>query len=165
VGLPLLHEAGGGRGKQRRAQGARYIGPPPHETGSEAFATAQKWLNHYLCESDANYLRKQLELVQSAADFSPQEFSIPLLLPALVAMDLPRQGYHMPLPFFIIQGEEAHITPTELAAEYFRRIRAPLKRMVLLKRAGHLAYATNRKEFLDAHVKHVRPTAAEPAGL
>jgi hypothetical protein len=51
-----------------------------------------------LSESDANYLRKQLELVQSAPDFSPQDvqdwiaggqLSIALLLLALVAMDLP----------------------------------------------------------------------------
>jgi proline iminopeptidase len=146
----------------------REIGPPPHEFGPKFF-TAQKWLNYYLADSDTKYLQKQLEIVTSAPNFSPQDvqdwiaggqFTIPLLFPTLVAIDLPAtQGYDMPVPFCLIQGQEDHITPTSIAQDYFRKIRAPRKKMVLVKDAGHFAYVTNREEFLVALVKYVRPLA------
>lgn len=146
----------------------REIGPPPYGMGSKSFFTAHKWTNHYLCNSDTKYLQKQLDMVRSAPGFSPQDvrdwiaggqFSIPLLFRNL-AIDLPAtQGYKMPVPFFIIQGREDHITPTELAEQYFRRIHAPRKKMVLINGAGHFAYATDREEFLTFLVRYARPLA------
>jgi proline iminopeptidase len=155
-------------GNQDALRELREIGPPPHEFGPKFF-TAQKWLSHYLADSDTKYLQKQVEIVTAAPNFSPQDvqdwlaggqFSIPLLLPTLAAIDLPAtEGYDMPVPFYIIQGQEDHITPTSVAQSYFRKIRAPRKKMVLIKNAGHFAYVTNREEFLAALVKDVRPLA------
>lgn len=155
-------------GNQDALRELREIGPPPYEWGPKFF-TAQKWLNHYLAPSDAEHLRKQMDIVRTAQNFSPQDvqdwiaggqFTIPLLFSTLTAIDLPAtEGYDMRVPFYIIQGQEDHITPTSVAQDYFRKIRAPRKKMVLIKHAGHFAYATNPGEFLAALVKYVRPQA------
>jgi proline iminopeptidase len=58
-----------------------------------------------------------------------------------------------------LQGAEDHVTATQLAENYFRKIRTPRKKMVLIKNAGHFAYATNQEEFLAALVKYLRPIA------
>jgi pimeloyl-ACP methyl ester carboxylesterase len=142
------------------------IGPPPYEIGPKFF-TAHKWLNRYLPASDTKYIQQQMDIIRSAPNFSSQDvqdwsngedFSGRQLYSIEVAEDLSATlGYEMPVPFFVIQGEEDHITPTEVAQRYFHRIHAPLKKMVLIKGAGHFAYATNREEFLAALVKYVRP--------
>ena len=44
----------------------------------------------------------------------------------------------MRVPFYIIQGQEDHITPTSVAQDYFRKIRAPRKKNgPHCKHAGH----------------------------
>ncbi|HXJ18301.1 MAG TPA: alpha/beta hydrolase, partial [Candidatus Polarisedimenticolia bacterium] len=131
------------------------------------FFTAHKWLNRYLPASDTKYIQQQMDIIRSAPNFSSQDvqdwsngedFSGRQLYSIEVAEDLSATlGYEMPVPFFVIQGEEDHIAPTEVAQRYFHRIHAPLKKMVLIKGAGHFAYATNREEFLAALVKYVRP--------
>ena len=142
------------------------IGPPPYEIGPKFF-TARKWLNRYLPASDTKYIQQQMDIIRSAPNFSTQDvqdwtngedFSGRQLYSTEVAADLPATlGYEMAVPFFLIQGEEDHIAPTEVAQRYFDRIRAPVKKMVLLKGAGHFAYATNPEEFLAALVEYVRP--------
>jgi pimeloyl-ACP methyl ester carboxylesterase len=137
--------------------------------GGPKFLLARKWLNRYLADADVKYLQSQSQMVRSAPDFSSQDFqdwiaglqfSMDLLYPAVATMDLPKTaGNGMPVPFFIIQGEEDHITPTDAAAEYFRAIHAPRKEMSLIKGAGHFAYATHQKEFLADLVQYITPLA------
>jgi len=144
----------------------REIGPPPYEFGPKFF-TSRKWLNRYLPASDTKYLEKLMDIVRAAPGYSSQDvqdwiagwqFATPLLFPTLAAIDLPAtQGYNMPVPFYIFQGQEDHITPASLARDCFRKIRAPRKKMVPIKNAGHFAYVTNREEFLTGLVKYVRP--------
>jgi len=144
------------------------IGPPPYEWGPK-FLLARKWLNRYLADADVKYLQSQSQMVRSAPDFSSQDFqdwiaglqfSMDLLYPTVATMDLPKTaGNSMPVPFFVIQGEEDHITPTNAAAGYFRAIHAPKKGMLVIKGAGHFAYATHQKEFLTDLVQYVTPLA------
>ena len=146
------------------------IGPPPYPFGSPGFFTEQKWFRRYTPDADAKFLQKQFEIVRSAPNLSQQDvqdwlagsqFSIPLLVPVLFAIDLPKtQGYDMPVPFFVIQGENDYFASTEAAKRYFKRIHAPRKKMVIIPGAGHFAYATNSEEFEAALVKYVRPLAA-----
>lgn len=152
----------------------RDIGPPPYEIGPKFF-TSRKWFSRYLAGSDTKYIQSQMDLVRSAPDFSAQDvqdwvdgqnFSGRTLWSTMVASDLPATlGYDMPLPFFIIQGQDDHIAPTTLAVDYFRKIRAPVKKMVLIKGAGHFAYATNREEFLAALIDFVRPLAVRATAI
>jgi pimeloyl-ACP methyl ester carboxylesterase len=68
-------------------------------------------------------------------------------------------GPKFAIPFFIINGEWDHITPSDLAKPYFDSIQAPVKQFVLLKGAGHSAVLTEPEVFLHELVTHVRPLA------
>jgi pimeloyl-ACP methyl ester carboxylesterase len=159
-------------GNQEALRDLREIGPPPYRIGPKFF-TLQKLDDLYALPVDAQYLQKMMETVRTAPNYSSQDvqdwmggrqFSMELMVPDMTAMDLPAtQGYEMPIPFFIIQGEEDHITPTIVVEDYFEKIRAPRKELVLIKGAGHFAYATNGDEFLALLLKSVG-TPAEPTG-
>jgi pimeloyl-ACP methyl ester carboxylesterase len=66
-------------------------------------------------------------------------------------------GTDYSLPFFIINGSEDHVTPTDLARRYFDTIRAPEKQFVALGGAGHSAVLTEPDLFLGELVRRVRP--------
>jgi len=70
-------------------------------------------------------------------------------------------GTDFRLPFFIINGELDHITPTDLARRYFDTIRAPEKQFVVLDGAGHSAVLTKPNVFLRELVARVRPAALQ----
>jgi proline iminopeptidase len=160
-----------GEGNKDALRDLHEIGPPPYEMGPKFF-TLQKWNDQYLPQVDTQYFQKMIATVRAAPNFSPQDvqdwiggrqFSMQSLAPVMTAIDLPAtQGYDMPVPFFIIQGQEDRITPTTPVEDYFHKIRAPRKEIALIQSAGHFAYATNSEEFLADVVKYVG-TLAEPA--
>lgn len=80
--------------------------------------------------------------------------------------DARRLGTDYPLPFFIINGADDHITPTSLAKDYFNSIHAPEKQFVALSGAGHSAVLTEPEVFLHELLTRVRPVAlrAEAGG-
>lgn len=61
--------------------------------------------------------------------------------------------FQVPMVFF--QGEDDLNTPTALVREYKARIRAPLKRLVLIPGADHMAIVFHDRllELLDTHVR------------
>jgi pimeloyl-ACP methyl ester carboxylesterase len=63
------------------------------------------------------------------------------------------------LPFFIFNGEDDNITPTDQAKKYFDAIEAPHKEFVALKGGGHSSVLTMPDVFLRELVKRVRPVA------
>lgn len=62
-------------------------------------------------------------------------------------------------PFFVIVGSHDVMTPTSLAVDYFHRVQAPYKKLVLIPHAGHFAFMTSPNAFLRALVHAVRPVA------
>jgi pimeloyl-ACP methyl ester carboxylesterase len=52
-------------------------------------------------------------------------------------------------------------TPTSVAAAYFDVVRAPEKKLILIKHAGHFALVTHCNEFLAALIRDVRPIAVK----
>jgi len=156
-------------GNQDALRDLREIGPPPYGIGPKFFIL-QKLDDLYVLPVDTQYLQKMMETVRTTPNYSSQDvqdwmggrqFSMQLMAPIVAAMDLPAtQGYEMPVPFLIIQGEEDHITPTSAVEDYFEKIRAPRKELVLIKGAGHFAYATNGDEFRA----HLLKSVGTPAG-
>jgi pimeloyl-ACP methyl ester carboxylesterase len=73
-------------------------------------------------------------------------------------------GTDLRLPFFIINGELDHVTPTDLARRYFDKVHAPVKQFVVLNGAGHSAVLTEPDVFLHELVTRVRPSAMRAAG-
>jgi pimeloyl-ACP methyl ester carboxylesterase len=78
--------------------------------------------------------------------------------------DARKFGTDLRLPFFIINGELDHVTPTDLAKRYFDKVHAPQKQFVVLEGAGHSAVITKPDVFLRELVTRVRPVAIRAAG-
>ena len=79
----------------------------------------------------------------------------------MLGTELPTKARTIKVPFFVIQGKEDMATPTSVAVEYFKVVRAPKKKLILIDHAGHFALVTHREEFLAALVRYVRPIAVE----
>jgi len=86
-------------------------------------------------------------------------FSGRSLLPDQIAEDLTATATKVDTAFFLIQGAGDVITPTELAIDYYERVKAPYKKLVLIRNAGHFAFLTDPDAFLSALVRTVRPVA------
>jgi pimeloyl-ACP methyl ester carboxylesterase len=80
-------------------------------------------------------------------------------LSAMLATELPATANTLKVPFFVIQGKEDMATPTSVAVKYFKVVKAPQKKLILIEHAGHFALVTHREEFLAALVRYVRPVA------
>jgi len=86
-------------------------------------------------------------------------FSADRLLPEQVKSDLPAQAGEIHTAFFVIQGQDDIVTPTSAAVDYFERVKAPKKELVLIPGAGHFAFMTAPDAFLAALTNKVRPLA------
>jgi pimeloyl-ACP methyl ester carboxylesterase len=87
------------------------------------------------------------------------QFSVDHALPDQMRLDLPKTASSIDTAFFIIQGQDDIMTPTAAAVDYFKRVTAPKKELVLIPAAGHFAFMTAPAAFLAALVNKVRPVA------
>lgn len=87
------------------------------------------------------------------------EFSAKQVLPDQMAADLPASAHRIDTAFFVIQGGEDVITPTQAAIDYVRKVKSPHKELILIPNAGHFAFMTHPGEFLAALTGKVRPVA------
>jgi pimeloyl-ACP methyl ester carboxylesterase len=138
---------------------------PP--TNFAKYSVLRGWLNHYLPASDQAYLALQRRFIGAppfptsgdvGAWVAGGEFSIPRLLPAILSADLPALGYAMPIPYFVVEGRDDHITPVEAASDYASHIRAPAKGLDLID-GGHFAVFTNPRQFVRVLTAKVRRLA------
>jgi pimeloyl-ACP methyl ester carboxylesterase len=65
-------------------------------------------------------------------------------------------GYTLPVPVFVIQGKDDHISPTEVARDYIAKVHAPAKGFVEID-GGHFACLTNPDAFKAALHRYVSP--------
>jgi len=87
------------------------------------------------------------------------DFSAAHVLPDQMASDLPETAGKLDTAIFVIQGEDDVITPSKAAVDYFDRIEAPKKELILIPDAGHFAFMTAPAAFLAALTDKVRPVA------
>jgi len=76
-----------------------------------------------------------------------------------IAADLPKTACDIHTAYFVIQGQDDVITPTQAAVDYFGCIKAPKKELILIPNAGHFAFMTASDQFLEALTTKVRPVA------
>lgn len=86
------------------------------------------------------------------------QFSAARALPDQMRTDLPATAKTFAVPFFVIQGRDDVMTPTQAAVDYFNGVTAPTKQLVVIPDAGHFAFMTSQA-FLAALVDTVRPVA------
>lgn len=92
------------------------------------------------------------------------QFSVEHALPDQMKLDLAKTASKVGTAFFIIQGQNDVMTPTRAAVDYFNKVAAPQKELVLIPDAGHFAFMTAPVAFLAALTEKVRPVAVANGG-
>jgi pimeloyl-ACP methyl ester carboxylesterase len=84
-------------------------------------------------------------------------FTSDVLVPKIIGKEvIDMVGFDIPLPFVVIQGRDDRIAPTDVARDYFEKVKAPDKSFTEI-RGGHFAVYTNQEEFLTALMRQVLP--------
>ncbi len=93
-----------------------------------------------------------------AAFVAGGEFTGPKLWPKITTFDARTLRFDAKLPFFVIQGREDHITPSEPAQRFVEALPSQTKAFIPID-GGHFACFTNPAQFVGALVKYVKPLA------
>lgn len=116
----------------------------------------QAWLQHLRAQApqlDASHPEDFKNLNDG------MEFSGERVLPDQMAANLLKTACHIRTAFFVIEGEEDVLTPTQAAIDYFKRVKAPKKDLILVPNQGHFAWMTSPDKFLQLLTSKVRPVA------
>jgi pimeloyl-ACP methyl ester carboxylesterase len=116
----------------------------------------QEWLQHLRSQA-AELEAREPEQFKNLED--GMQFTGEHVIPDQIATDLPKTACDIHTAYFVIQGQEDVITPTQAAIEYFKCIKAPKKVLILIPSAGHFAFMTASDKFLEALTGKVRPVA------
>jgi pimeloyl-ACP methyl ester carboxylesterase len=122
---------------------------------------------YVMAPSDSEYLKIQADFVGPqptptqgpvAAWVAGNTFSFSKLWPVISSFDARKLGLDIPVPSFVIQGRDDHVTPFEAAQSYVADIRAPRKGFIPIP-GGHFACFTSPKAFVEALRQYVLPLA------
>lgn len=148
------------------------IGRPDPANATQYF-TFSKSLRTAMAPADQDWLKSMRARLPTLKASDPaelqhlidgMEFSARQLLPDQMATDLPATAIKIDTAFFIVQGQDDVVTPTSTAIDYFDRVRAPAKELVLIPDAGHFAFMTASDAFLSELTEKVRPAAIKRGG-
>jgi pimeloyl-ACP methyl ester carboxylesterase len=135
------------------------VGPPPYPD------SPKKWVWIRWANALDPMPPRQTQTIRTAAENAPAylaagvDFSQGLMWDSIMSDDLPKLGLDFKVPIFFIQGAQDDLSVTALGHQYWRSIRAPEKKFIVLPGAGHLAIFRARAAFLRQLVKWVRPVA------
>jgi pimeloyl-ACP methyl ester carboxylesterase len=118
-------------------------------------ASDREWLEHLRSQA-AELKAREPEQFKNLED--GMEFTGEHVLPDQLATNLPKIACDIDTAYFIIQGQDDIVTPTQAAVDYFRCI-SPNKELILIPNAGHFAFMTASDRFLEALTSKVRPVA------
>ncbi|HEX4267940.1 MAG TPA: alpha/beta hydrolase [Steroidobacteraceae bacterium] len=136
------------------------VGPPPYPD------SPKKWVWISWANALDPMPPRQPQTTRPARENAPAylaegaDFSQGLMWNSIMSDDLPKLGLDFKVPIFFIQGARDDLSVTALGHQYWRSIRAPEKKFIVLPGAGHLAIFRARAAFLRQLVKWVRPVAA-----
>lgn len=131
------------------------IGTPDPKNTAQYFSFTRP-LRKYLNSPDSAWLaglrRFVKELPKNELDDlgGGMDFSGRTLLQFQVQENLSTTALNFKIPYYVIQGREDLFTPTDPAIAYFKLVKAPEKKLVILERAGHFALVTHAQEFIEA---------------
>jgi pimeloyl-ACP methyl ester carboxylesterase len=144
------------------------IGPPPYSS-YVGYGVQRNWSNAF--EGSDWFLAGTLVRTIEAPGCSPQDavdsddgqlLSGQTLFSQTRSMGPKQLGLRFAVPMFFFQGAEDFSTPTALALEYFREIRAPRKAFIAIPHGGHFSVFIHSDTFLHELVTRVRPLAGPP---
>ena len=116
----------------------------------------QAWLQHLRSQA-AELKAREPEQFKNLED--GMQFTGEHVLPDQIATNLPKTACDIRTAYFVIQGQDDVITPTQAAVEYFKCVKAPKKELILIPNAGHFAFMTADDKFLQVLTTEVRPVA------
>jgi pimeloyl-ACP methyl ester carboxylesterase len=163
----LLLEKARRRGDQATVKELEAIGRPDPANATQYF-TFSKGLGAAMAPTDQDWLKSMRASLPELKASDPtelqnladgMEFSAKRLLPDQMATDLPATAVRIDTAFFIIQGREDVVTPTNAAIDYFNLVSAPAKELIVIPDAGHFAFMTASEAFLSGLTEKVRPVA------
>ena len=152
---------------RKRVEQLEAIGKPD-PTSAQQYFSWWSMRNPYMSRDDAGWFEELGRIVRSNPEFTEEYmkslgegmmYSGRTTVGTMVTTELPTTANRLKVPFIVIQGKEDMVTPTSVAVKYFHVVKAPLKKLIIIDRAGHFALVTHREEFLAALVKNVRPLA------
>ena len=152
---------------RKRIEQLEAIGTPD-PTSADKYFSWWSMRNPYMSPDDAKWFAELRRITRSDPEFTEEFrktqgdgmlYSGRTTVGAMLTTELPTTANTLKVPFFVIQGEEDMVTPTSGAVKYFNVVKAPRKKLILIKGAGHFAFVTHPDEFLAALVKYVRPLA------
>jgi pimeloyl-ACP methyl ester carboxylesterase len=140
------------------------VGAPPYNSG-EGYGIQRKWSNKF--EGADEFLNGTIGLALVAPGITLQDINDDTdgqILSGDRLFDQTRSagpkelGLEFSVPMFCFEGDEDFTTPTGLAREYFRLIKAPLRQFVPIH-GGHFVMFIHSDVFLRELIKRVRPIA------
>lgn len=144
-------------------------GPPDPNDATAVFALNDR-IHRYWAPSDIEWVKSLRANAATARSADPRNykdfedgfrFSAQQVVRDQIKVDLPATAAMLHTAVFLIQGRDDLITPTRDAIDYFDRVTAPLKKLILLPDAGHFAFMTAPGAFLEHLTGAVRPIAIE----
>jgi len=119
-------------------------------------ASDQGWLQHLRSQLPELQARnpEQSKYLEEGMSFQGEH-----VLSDQLATNLPKTACDFNIAYFVIQGRDDIVTPTQAVVEYFKCVKAPKKELILIANAGHFAFMTASDKFLEALTSNVRPIA------
>ncbi|MFI6443433.1 alpha/beta fold hydrolase [Kitasatospora sp. NPDC050543] len=152
-------------GKRKELAAVEKIGPDARAWTAEQYGAYAK----IVATTDPLTLRTMKSVVMKSLWFSPLHSLRELgtlgkgmklseqILPATAAFDDWADGTRFDLPFFVFQGDQDVLTPTDRARSFFDDVQAPVKDFALIEDAAHFASFRHPERFLDLMLTKVRP--------
>jgi len=142
-------------------------GPPDPADAAKVFAFNDR-VYRFWAPADAAWVKslragaaaRRLADPKDYKDFEDGfRFSARQVVPDQIKTDLAATANRLATAVFVIQGRDDLITPTRDAVDYFERVKALYKKLILIPDAGHFAFMTAPDAFLEALTLTVRPVA------
>ncbi len=149
------------------------IAPYPETDGSltiEKITLERKWSVSF---GGLSYGRKNLDFYSDLAELSPDysladiaavdkgaELSLPRLLPDLINFDFANVTRYE-CPIFMFEGRYDTTTPSQITADWFKRVQAPKKGFVWFENSAHMIEVEEPGRVLVHLVEDVRPLAGK----
>jgi proline iminopeptidase len=151
------------------------IAPYPEMDGSVPLEKLGKERHWAVVLGGLTYQRTTYDYYENLFKLSPEyseqdvaaidkgsELSLGALIPAILNFNY-SDTIRFQCPIILFEGRHDDTTPAEIAAQWFKRVQAPDKRLVWFENSAHMAMVEEPGRFLVHLVQDVRPLAEPPS--
>jgi pimeloyl-ACP methyl ester carboxylesterase len=130
------------------------LGPPP---GAPVFTDIKKILSSVVSAPEYS-------LFDDYGWIHSTQFSIGILLPEIMKIDLTKFGLDFQAPVFLFEGRHDPYCPPSLIWDYNESIKAPHKEFIWFDNSGHFPFFEEQQKFANDLVRRVLPLANSRSG-